>query len=386
MNIVHVIGTLDPDLGGLPAVAACLAAAQAGQQHDVAVLYHSDGAIEARIEKAMGRLPHFAHVKRITLPASAGGMSGRGLGRHVEKAIANTDIIHMHGVWEPLLRITGRCAQKAAVPYVLCPHGMLDPWCLSQKRLKKRLALMMGYRAMLNGVAFLHTLNRDEARLIEPLRLTPPTRVIPNGVFLEEIEPLPQRGGFYESQPQLAGRPFVLFLSRLHYKKGLDYLADAFAQVAERVEDLQLVVAGPDDGAQQPFEQQVKAAGLEDRVHVTGPIYGPAKYAAMVDAQCFCLPSRQEGFSVAVTEAMACGLPVVITHACHFPEVAEVAAGSIVDEDPTPIADALVHICQDQTARTEMSAAGRKLVAERFTWNSIARQAVEFYQQFVTVR
>ncbi len=386
MNILHVIGTLDPDLGGLPMVAACLAAAQAGAQHEVAVIHHSDEAVEARIEKAMGRLPHFAQVKRITLPASAGGMSGRGLGARVERAIANIDIIHMHGVWEPLLRITGRCAQKAAVPYVLCPHGMLDPWCLSQKRFKKRLALMMGYRAMLNGVAFLHTLNRDEARLIEPLRLTPPTRVIPNGVFLEEIEPLPQPGGFYESQPQLAGRPFVLFLSRLHYKKGLDYLADAFARAAARIDDLQLVVAGPDDGARRPFEQQVKSAGLEERVHLTGPIYGPAKFAAMVDAQCFCLPSRQEGFSVAVTEAMACGLPVVITHACHFPEVAEVAAGRVVDEDPDQIADALLHICGDEAARVKMSAAGRKLVAERFTWNSIAQLAVDGYQQFVNPR
>ena len=99
----------------------------------------------------------------------------------------------------------------------------------------------------------------------------------------------------------LGGRRYVVFIARLHYKKGLDYLADAFAIVAPQSPDLDLVVAGPDEGAKSDFEDRIRRAGVGKRVHLVGPLYGPDKFAALVDCTCFCLPSRQEGFSVAVT-------------------------------------------------------------------------------------
>ncbi len=175
------------------------------------------------------------------------------------------------------------------------------------------------------------------------------------------------------------GWPFGLFLSRLHHKKGLDYLADAFALVAAQFPEARLVVAGPDDGARGPFEQRVRAAGLAGRVHLVGPLYGPAKFAAMVDATCFCLPSRQEGFSVAVTEAMACGLPVVISDACHFPEVAEVGAGEVVPLEGDRVAQALRRVVGDPELRRSMGEAGRQLVRSRFTWPRVAEQCVAAY-------
>jgi glycosyltransferase involved in cell wall biosynthesis len=212
------------------------------------------------------------------------------------------------------------------------------------------------------------------------LRLTVPTVVLPNGVFLEELAPLPAPGTFRATHPELGAAPFVLFLARLHSKKGLDVLADAFVELGRWRADVRLVVAGPDDGAQVGFLRQVKGAGIAPRVHVVGPLYGRDKLSALVDAACFCLPSRQEGFSVAITEALACGIPVVISEACHFPEVADAQAGIVVPLEPATIARALETILADPALGGRMGQAGAALVRSRYTWDAIAAACLKAYQ------
>jgi glycosyltransferase involved in cell wall biosynthesis len=179
---------------------------------------------------------------------------------------------------------------------------------------------------------------------MEPLKIKAPIEVISNGINFDEIQPLPKLGSFRNQHTELQNDPFILFLSRLHYKKGLDVLAETFAQVAAKHPTVRLVVAGPDDGARDDFERRVKTAGLAERVHLVGPIYGKAKYEAIVDAACFCLPSRQEGFSVAIIESLAVGCPVVITEGCHFPEVAEVGAGIVTPLNVEQVAASLLKI------------------------------------------
>ena len=386
MRILHAITTLDPAAGGPPMVVARLAAAQAALGHEVAVAAYPSPGREEAIGQSFQRVPHFDRMKVRELPRPRGlgdRILAGGGGRAVGDLIARDgiDVLHLHGVWDPLLRAAAAAAKRAGKPYVVTPHGMLDPWSLAQSRLKKRVALVLAYRRMLDGAAFLHALNADEQRLIGPMGLRCPVRVIPNGVFIEEFDHLPSPGSFQAVRPALRGRPFVLFLSRLHTKKGLDYLADAMALLAPRTPDLQLVVAGPDDGARAPFEQQVARLGLGERVHVVGPIYGTDKLAALADAACFCLPSRQEGFSMAITEALACGLPAVISAACHFPEVAEAGAGEVVDLDPAAVADAIERVVGDETRRRAMGEAGRRLVRTRYTWPKIAEQCVAAYQE-----
>ena len=385
MKILHVIQTLDPAAGGPPVVAACLAAAQAGLGNSVAILANQSEPERQRGNTILAGARALTDGGVRTIPAPTVSLlsaiaSGRVV-RDLRSIIRDYDILHLHGVWDPLLYAAARAARAEGKPYVIAPHGMLDPWSLAQSRWKKKLALALGWRAMLDRAAALHLLNADEQKLAAALGITAPGVVIANGVNLEEFDDLPpvnDRG--------LNGKPYILFLSRLHYKKGLDYLADAFRIVAAKNPDVQLVVAGPDDGARPDFEQRVAASKLTGRVHLTGPIFGPEKLSCLAGAACFVLPSRQEGFSVAILEAMACGTPVVVSTECHFPEVAEAGAGEVVPLDAGAFAAAMIRLLDDPSRRERMGKAGRELVAARFTWPRIGERSIEIYARLIAGR
>ena len=389
MLIVHAIASLDPAAGGPPRTSSGLASAQAALGHEVHMVAYrgpSGERVGAETGPADERSASAGRIIIHELPAPDAGerLFARAARVLFRDLLPRADVLHLHGIWESILRTGAAEARRLGKPYVVAPHGMLDPWSLAQRRWKKRLALAMGYRSMLDGAAFLHGLNADEASLLAPLRLRSPTRVIPNGVEAEVFERLPAKGTFHQMHPELAGAPYGRFLSRLHYKKGLDYLAHAFELLAGKLMDLRLVVAGPDDGARGDFEARIARAGLAGRTHVVGPTYGAAKLAALVDAAAFCLPSRQEGLSVAILEAMACGAPVVASESCHFPEVAEAGAGLVVPLDVQAVADALLRVLSDAGEAARMGRAGQKLVRERYLCPEIALLTIEAYAELTT--
>ncbi|MHC4414077.1 MAG: glycosyltransferase [Planctomycetota bacterium] len=381
MDICHVIATLDPAVGGPPVVALGLAAGQAQLGHATSILTAESPGRKAVIDQSIKETMGWDRVTyhRIAAAGRFERLLGGQLISVLGRLLPHLDVLHLHGLWVPMLLRAARQARRAGTPYSVTLHGVLDPWSLAQKRLKKRIALAVGYRRMLNAAAMLHALNEDEKNLIQPLRLRCPVEVIPNGVFLEEFDPLPEPGRFRAAHPELGERPYLIFMSRLHYKKGLDVLAEAFARYVGCGGSMDLVVAGPDDGARDDFERRVRDHGLQARVHVTGPIYGPQKMEALRDAAGFILPSRQEGFSMAITEAMAVGLPVIITENCHFPEVAEVGAGLVIPLDADEVTRSILRLAADPTAAAAMGKAARKLVESRYTWPAIARQTVDAY-------
>jgi glycosyltransferase involved in cell wall biosynthesis len=364
-------------------VALRLAAEQARQKHQVRVISVATSGAKQRIDDMIRSIPGADLVEYQAL--STPGRREAFFATHTREALrgqlAEIDVVHLHGVWDSILRATATVAHRENIPYVVTPHGMLDPWSLAQKRLKKCIALKLGYRGILNRAAFLHLLNRDEERLLRPLGLTTAVEIVPNGIAPQEFIELPDPGAFRGMHPEVGSAPYVLFLGRLHYKKGLDILASAFAAIAGKHPEVRLVVAGPDEGARGAFESQISAAGLQGRVHLIGPVSGTEKRAAFVDSACFCLPSRQEGFSIAILEAMACARPVVISEECHFPEVAEANAGVVVPLEASAIARALDKILCDPELGTRMGQAGRAMVFDRFTWAAASGMLIAAYER-----
>ncbi|MEM9065859.1 MAG: glycosyltransferase [Planctomycetota bacterium] len=383
VRVLHVIKTIDPAGGGVPAVVACLAASQASAGHEVSVMCHPTPEADERVDKFLESTPGASGVRFVYTPETTNPFGRLPQGSDAASAIEACDVVHIHGVWDPILAVVAREARRASKPYVVMPHAMLDRWSMAQKALKKKIALALVYKKMLDCAAFIHALNTDEIRGMSPVGITARKEVIPNGVFAESFENLPGPDVFRNDRPELGDAPYVLFLSRLHYKKGLDILAGAFALALKEIPNARLVVMGPDEGGEADFREDISRLGIEDRVLITGPVYGEARFAAVTGATCFCLPSRQEGFSIAITEALACGTPVVITTECHFHEVAAAGAGRITRVQAEPVADALIDILRNPELARKLGARGRELVLDRFVWPNIAEQTIRLYRDVI---
>lgn len=387
VRILHVIDSLDPRCGGPPAVVLRLAAAQAGRTDSASILSYRTPGGDDRVTASMKAIPGMDRVPVVLVDRERGLVSriaGGSLKAWCRQHLASWDVVHIHGVWDPAVRASAAEARRQGVPYVLVPHASLDPWAMRQtpmKRIKKALAMAVQVRSLFNGATFVHSLNDAESAGIRTAGIHAPLEIVPNGIFPEEIRVFPEPGRFRAAHPELGSDPFILFLSRIHVKKGLDFLVAAYDVAARQSPSLRLVIAGPDDGELGRLKADIAARGIGDRVHVIGPVFGLDKYSALVDASAFCLPSRMEGFSVAILEALACRCPVIISPQCNFPEVARNGAGIEVELDAAKIADAMLGLLRDPEKGRSMAARGRTLVEGHYTWPSIAATLDKTYRR-----
>lgn len=389
MKILHIIDSLDPRGGGPQAVALRLAAAQTNPEDSVAILTHKENVeVSNRIEISKTGIPAIGAVSVFEVSRSSnliGRICATSIGDWIYKHGKNWDVLHIHNVWDPSVRAATAAAKKKKIPYVIVPHASLDPWAMKQsfrKSFKKKLALLFQLRALINAATFIHALNSDEVRGISSLKFTAPIEIIPNGIFPSEYNSLPADGVFRKKFPQLGESPFIIFLSRLHFKKGLDILANAFIYAKNKNKELQLVIAGPDEGALKGFMEQITAAKLTSCVHIVGPLYGEIKFAALVDATMFCLPSRMEGFSIAILEALACRCPVVISDNCNFPEVKANNAGITTRLDSEEIGDAFLKLISDPQFREKCIQNGHRMVHQSYSWLVISKQIKLIYNNY----
>jgi glycosyltransferase involved in cell wall biosynthesis len=249
--------------------------------------------------------------------------------------LARFDGVVIHGLWQFHGYGTYRMV-RGRLPYVVFPHGMLDPYfkqAFPLKHFKKQVYWLARERRMLRdarAVCFTTAIERDaSAKTFWPGGWK--SVVVSLGISEPEGEPAAQREAFLTRFPGLRGRRFFLFLSRIHRKKGCDLLLEAFARVDA---DWDLVMAGPDEEGLQPaLEAQAARLGIAGRVHWTGMLEGDVKWGALRAAEAFVLPSHQENFGIAVVEAMACGVPVIISDKVNiWPEIAQDRAGIVKDD------------------------------------------------------
>jgi glycosyltransferase involved in cell wall biosynthesis len=239
---------------------------------------------------------------------------------------------------------------------------------------------------VIRGAAALHYTAAEEMKLAEPYVQGAPGVVIPNGLDLAEYAHLPAAGGVRAAHPQIGTRRIVLFLGRLNFKKGLDLLVPAFVRACQEVNDLHLVIAGPDDGMRRETERLVEAARIGDRVTFLGMLDHAQKLAAFRDAAMFVLPSYSENFGIAVVEAMACGVPVAISDKVNiWREVQETGAGLVAPTTVEAVADQIAQLARDPDAAAN-GARGRRLVEERFAWDKIARDLESVYRSLAAKR
>lgn len=296
----------------------------------------------------------------------------RALGRALKAQ--RHDLVHVHSLYVFHCMVSGHLCRKYGVPYIVRPHGTLDPFLHRRHRLRKTFAeLLFESRNMRNATAF-HFASEEERRLAQPYGFGRPAFVAPLGIELPEYGQVAEDGFFGRVYPETQGKTIVLFLGRINFKKGLDLLVRAFSRLAGMRADVHLVLAGPDnEGFGETVRSWLIEEGVVDRCTFTGMIEGPDKLAAFRDAAVFVLPSYSENFGISVIEALACGVPVVISDNVNiWRELEEGKAAKVVSCDVNSVFEGLVDVLQDGEAAERMGNAGKILVRERFDWPVVA--------------
>jgi glycosyltransferase involved in cell wall biosynthesis len=279
-------------------------------------------------------------------------------------------VIHSHGLWTTVGPEMARLARESGLPLIISPHGMLEPRAFADRRWRKRLAMALGQRAVLEAADLLIATSASEADGIRRAGLGPPIAVIPHGV------PLPEQPARHEG----AGVHKALFLGRVHPIKGLPLLIEAWSRVRPR--GWQCLIAGPSElGHRATLERQIRESGLSGEFQFLGKLDASLKEALYRTADLFVLPSLSENFGIVVAEALSYGLPVLATRGTPWQRLTECGAGWWVEPSVEGLEQGLRAACATTAAeRAVIGTAGRRLASAELQWPTIAHRMVQCYE------
>jgi glycosyltransferase involved in cell wall biosynthesis len=304
------------------------------------------------------------------------------MARAVDNEIVTFDLLHLHSVFLWPTTMAVRKARRAGIPYVLSPRGMLVKDLIRRKsRWIKSAWIELFDRRNIANAASVHFTSKVEAVEAERMGFrTKATCIIPNGLDDDEISQSSIPSTTEYTRP-FQGSPFLLFVGRVNWVKGLDRLILALPWIKEAG----LVIAGNDDGGYQPhLEKLASDHGVRDRIKFLGPVYGAQKLELMRQASALVLPSYSENFGNVVLEAMAVGCPVVVTPEVGAADVVlETGAGVVLEGKPQVMGPGLQSLLSDASALKAMSDQGREAITTKFTWRAIAAQMESEYRRII---
>lgn len=354
MRILHVIPALAPRFGGPPKVVVemCRELARRGEQVsiyttnfdgprklDVPLLktVHDDSGLDIRYFPVY---PHTSYCLSVPLAAA------------LKRDVPGYDIVHVHSLYRFSTTAAAHYCRVFGVPYVMRPHGTLDPFMFLRHRPRKWLYEALFDRPHLEGAAAVQFTALDEMELAKATGFALNGVIVPLGVKPERAAGEADAEEFRARWPETRGKKVILFLGRVNFKKGLDLLVRAFGDVCRHRDDVHLFLAGPDDeGYGARVRRWLEDLGLLGRTTFSGMILGREKAAALAAAHVFVLPSYSENFGVAVVEALAGGLPTIISNKVNiWREVAQAGAGIVVNCDVAELKQALLEVLEESSA------------------------------------
>ncbi|ANE53878.1 glycosyltransferase [Methylomonas sp. DH-1] len=329
MKILHIIRSVNPESGGPIEAVIQLSLTMQAQGHTIEILSLDSPDNQALINEC---------PLKVNAAGPAKGVYGysRNFIPWLEKHESNYDAFIINGIWQYQSFATHKVLKEKKRPYYLFTHGMLDPWFKRQyplKHLKKYLYWYWGeYPVIRDAAAVLFTC--EEERILARQSFWPYrcNEIVVNFGTAGHIgDAKEQKQKFFEKFPSLRNGRFLLYLSRIHPKKGVDLLIEAFAKNLNQLDDLQLVIAGPDQvGWQNQLQDLANRLGIANRITWTGMLKGDLKWGAYYSAEAFILPSHQENFGIVVAESLSCSLPVLISDKVNiWHEIANADAGLI---------------------------------------------------------
>lgn len=285
-------------------------------------------------------------------------------------------VIHDNGIWLPSNHRSVHIANFYKVPLIISTRGMLEPWALKHRRLKKLIAWHIYQKRDLCSASVIHATSVKEAGNLRKLGVTNPICVIPNGVAKVKYTDI-------YPKPYASGKKRILFVGRLHQVKGLINLVRAWDQI--RSTDWEIIIVGPDeDGHKAEIEREIALYNLQNFFTFYGPVNDSHKWSHYYAADLFVLPSYSENFGIVVAEALSAGLPVITTHGTPWRELENRNCGWCVEVGVKKLTAALRHATEmADWERKVMGENGKKLIDEQYTWANIAQSMISVYHWMV---
>ena len=287
---------------------------------------------------------------------------------------SNSNLYHGHGLWQLPVNQMSRIARKKNIPYIITPRGMLEPWSLTQGKLKKKLALKLFQYNDLAKATCIHATAPMEVENIRALGFNNPIAMIPNGVNIDEFPvDIPKKF----SEPKK-----ILFLSRIHVKKGIENLIMAWSTIdIEYRKGWKVVIVGNgEEDYIQSLKERIISRNLSDQIEIKKPVFGKEKIDAFREASLFVLPTFSENFGIVIAEALASFTPVITTKGAPWGDLKTHDCGWWIDIGIKPLKEALEDALQiDKVELLNMGKNGRKLIEEKYSMESVAKQMYELY-------
>jgi len=392
MRILHVIPSLAARFGGPPKAAQELCRELVRRGEEVCI-YTTDIDGRERLQVPVDS------ARRDKDGIECWYFSTRGSGLYgvsvalvntVRRNIRNFDVVHIHSLYRFSTAVAAFYCRKYGVPYIMRPHGTLDPYIYQRHRMRKTIYERLIENRNLERAAAVHFTAAEEMSLAQSLGLKFRGVVVPLGidVSLPSSSDDVLRAQFAHQWPETSGKRTILFFGRITQKKGLDLLVKAFGQIAREHGDVHLFLAGPDD---EDYGRKVRAwladEGVTNRATFAGMLTGASKEAALAAADVFVLPSYTENFGLAVIEALAAGIPCIISNRVNiWRELSSAGAAIVVKCDAHELASAIVALLNSPDLRSRLSDAGRKLVADQYTWATAADRMIALYREVAASR
>lgn len=383
MKIVHSISNLNFSSGGPVRAIIDLSTKLAERGHEVRIITREDTNAPDEWKSNPAHNPS-------TIPLGPSPMRGLRMTseqkREARDAIGWADVVHAHGIWTPLAKNICAMSRSLGTPYVISLRGMLDDWCMEQRRTKKLIYLRLGGSAMLNNAALIHSTAEGELRQSKKWFPGAEGVVIPNLLNLQPYQQMPDPQLARDTFPMFdKGDPVLLYLSRLHYKKGVEHLIEAAGILRDKGNPHRVLIAGDGD---REYEAKLRALtkrlGLEDHIAFLGLVVGDEKIALYQAADLFVLPTSQENFGFVIYESLAAGTTVLTTKGVDtWPELESQAQATICDQRAPSIAEAIEALTADPPALEEKGRVGREWIFDQMHPDKIIERFEAFYERAV---
>ncbi|MFW6296728.1 MAG: glycosyltransferase [Halothece sp.] len=300
--------------------------------------------------------------------------------RWIWQNIEGYDLIEINSFFSYVCTLSAIASRQKKRPYIISPHGQLSPWVINQKRLKKDIYAFLAERNNLNRATAIHCMTKNEAEDVHNFSISSPTFTVPLGVYPPEILPNAKQA-LHEKYSIPENIPIILFLSRIHPKKRPDFLLQVLKEL-QNEQDFHLILAGSGDKEYvDTVTNLVSSLSLSSQITLTGFITGKDKDLLLQGSDIFVLPSYGENFGVAVAEAMAVGLPPIITPEVHIcSDILAENAGLVIPGEIQPWIEAIRKLLISPSLREEMGKNGKKLASERYAWNNIGKNLATVYE------